>query len=319
MSGRFIGACWLALTVSWVAPLSAQPYPTKPVRIVTAEVGSANDLVARMSAQGLTSIFGQQFIVDNRGAGLTVDIVARAQPDGYTLLLFGSAVWTSPFMRDNWPWDPTRDLTAITAGVSAPNVLAVHPSVPVKSAAELIVLAKARPGHLNYGAGTIGASPHLSAELFKSMAGVNILWVPFKGTGPAVTALIGGQLHLMFVGTGSITPHVKAGRVKALAVTSLNPTPLMPGVPILANDVAGYESASMMGFFGPAKLPPHVLQRLSKEIVGVLRQPETSERLLATGNEVIANGPAEFSAIVKSEMAKWGKLIREARLKHEPL
>ena len=301
---------------SWAQPYPKQ-YPTKPVRIITAEVGSANDLAARMVAQGLTGVFGQQFIVDNRGGGLCIDIVARAQPDAYTLLFFGSAVWTSPFMRDNWPWDPTRDLTAITAGVSSPNVLTVHPSVAVKSAAELIALARAKPGFLNYGAGTIGASPHLSAELFKSMTGLNILRVPFKGTGPAMTALVGGQVHMMFVGTGSITPHVRAGRVRALAVTSSKPTALMPGVPVLANDVPGYESASMMGFFGPAKLPPPLLARVSKEIVGVLRQTEVTERLFATGNEVIANSPAEFALTVKTEMAKWSKLIREAKLKDD--
>jgi tripartite-type tricarboxylate transporter receptor subunit TctC len=220
-------------------------------------------------------------------------------------------------MRDNLPWDPIRDFAAITAAVTSPNVLVVHPTVAAKSASELIALAKARPGQLNYAAGTIGASPHLSAELFKSMTGVNILRVPFKGTGPAVTGLIGGQVHLMFAGAGSVSTHVKSGRLRALAVTSLQPSALMPGVPVLATDVPGFESASMIGFFAPAKLSPAMVQLLHREIVRVLRQQEVTDRLFAAGVEVVGSTPLEFAAKVKSEMDKWGKLIKDARLRED--
>lgn len=313
MISGFVAAALPVLSLAAAAG-PGPAYPSKPVRIVTAETGSVNDVVARIVAQGLTASLGQQAIVDNRG-GLGPEIVARAQPDGYTLLFYGSAVWTSPFMRDNLPWDPIRDFVPITSAVSTPNVLAVHPAVPAKSAAELIALAKAKPGQLNYGAGTIGASPHLSAELFKSMTGLNILRVPFKGTGPAVTAMIGGQVHLMFVGAGSVSTHVKSGRLRALAVTSLQPSALMPGVPVLANDVPGYESASVMGLFAPSKLSPTMVQLLHREIIRVLKQPEVTERLFSTGVEVIGNSPAEFSDQVKREMNKWGKLIRDGRLR----
>lgn len=294
----------------------AQNYPAKPVRIVTSEIGSANDLVARIVAQGLTAAFGQQVIVDNRG-GIAIEIAARAPADGYTLLFFGSAVWTSPFMRDNLPWDPIRDFAAITVAVNAPNVLVVHPSLAVKSAAELIALAKAKPGQLNYGAGTIGASPHLSAELFKAMAGVNILRVPFKGTGPAVSGLIGGQVQLMFAGSGSVSTHVRSGRLRALAVTSLQPSALMPGVPLLANDVPGFEVGSMIGFFAPAKISAAMVQLLNREMIRVLRQPDVAERLFGAGVEVVASTPVEFSARIKAEMAKWGKLIKDSRLRDD--
>jgi tripartite-type tricarboxylate transporter receptor subunit TctC len=314
--GAYLLGWVTAYLLGAAAPVAAQQYPTKPVRIVTAETGSANDLVARIVAQGLTAGFGHQVIVDNRG-GQAIEIAARALADGYTLLFYGSAVWTSPFMRDNLPWDPIRDFVAITSAVSSPNVLVVHPAVAAKSAAELIALAKAKPGQLNYGAGTIGASPHLTAELFKSMAGVNILRVPFKGTGPAVTGLIGGQVHLMFAGSGSVSTHAKSGRLRALAVASLQPSALMPGVPPLANDVPGFEAASMMGFFAPAKLSPAMLQLLHREMVRVLRLPDVADRLFAAGVEVVGSSPEAFAAKVKAEMQKWGKLIKDSRLREE--
>lgn len=294
---------------------AAQPlYPIKPIRIITAEVGSANDLVSRIVGQGLTASLGKQVIVDNRG-GVGIEIAARAQPDGYTLLFYGSAVWTSGFLRDNLPWDPQRDFVAITSAVSSPNVLMVHPSLPVQSTAELIALAKAKPGLLNYAAGTIGASPHLSAELFKAMAGVNILRIPYKGTGPALAGLIAGQAHMMIAGAGSVTGHVKSGKVRGLAVTSLKPSALMPGLPTLAEILPGYESASMMGFFAPAHLPPAMVTRLHGEVLRVLNTREITERLFGAGVEVVGSTPREFADKIKFEMDKWGKLIRDSRLR----
>ena len=293
---------------------SGLAYPTKPVRIITSETGSANDLVSRIVAQGLTASLGKQVIVDNRG-GVGIEIAARAQADGYTLLFYGSAVWTSPFIRDNLPWDPLRDFVAITSAVSSPNVLIVHPSLPVQTTAELIALAKARPGYLNYAAGTLGASPHLSAELFKAMAGVDIQRIPYKGTGPALVGLLAGQAHLMIAGAGSVSGHVKSGRVRGLAVTSLKPSALMPGLPTLASDLPGFESASMIGFFSPAKMTPAMVTRLHREIVQVLNTREITGRLFAAGVEIIGSTPREFADKIKFEMDKWGKLIRESRLR----
>jgi tripartite-type tricarboxylate transporter receptor subunit TctC len=290
-------------------------YPTKPIRIITSETGSANDLVARIVANGLTTALGKQVIVDNRG-GVGIEIAARSQADGYTLLFYGGAVWTAPFLRDNTPWDPLRDFTAITIAVTAPNVLLVHPAVAVRTCAELIALARAKPGYLNFAAGTIGAAPHLSGELFKAMANINIVRLPYKGTGPALAGLMAGQAHLMIAGTGSVTGHVKSGRVRALAVTSLQPSALMPGLPTLASDLPGFESSSTIAFFAPANLPPPLLTRLHREIVQVLNTRDITERLFTAGVEVIGNTPREATARVRLEMEKWGKLIREAGLRN---
>ncbi len=300
--------------IAVVAHAQSQVFPVKPVRIITAEAGSANDLVSRIVGQGLTAAWSKQVIVDNRG-GVGIEIAARAPADGYTLLFYGGAVWTSPFIRDNLPWDPARDFVALTSAVSSPNVLLVHPSLGVTTIAELIALAKAKPGALNYAAGTLGASPHLSGELFKAMAGVNILRIPYKGTGPALAGLMAGQAHMMIAGAGSVTGHVKSGRLRGLAVTSLKPSALMPGLPTLASELPGFESASMMGFFAPAQLPPAMVTRLHRDIVQVLNTREYTDRLFTAGVEVIGSTPREFADKIKFEMEKWGKLIRESRLR----
>ena len=308
-----IGFC-VGSMIAAAAHAQVQPFPVKPVRIITAEAGSANDLVSRIVGQGLTAVWGKQVIVDNRG-GVGIEIAARSQPDGYTLLFYGSAVWTSSFLRDNLPWDPVRDFVAITSAVSSPNVLMVHPSIAAQTTAELIALAKAKPGVLNYAAGTIGASPHLSAELFKAMAGVNILRRPYKGTGPALAGLMAGQAHMMIAGAGSVSGHIKSGKLRGLAVTSLKPSALMPGLPTLASDLPGFESASMMGFCAPAQLPPAMTTRLHRDIVQVLNTREYTERLFAAGVEVIGSTPHEFAVKIKFEMDKWGKLIRDSHLR----
>jgi tripartite-type tricarboxylate transporter receptor subunit TctC len=191
----------------------------------------------------------------------------------------------------------------------------VHPSLGVTNTVELIALAKAKPGALNYAAGTLGASPHLSGELFKAMAGVNILRIPYKGTGPALAGLMAGQAHMMIAGAGSVTGHVKSGRLRGLAVTSLKPSALMPGLPTLASELPGFESASMMGFFAPAQLPPAMVTRLHRDIVQVLNTREYTDRLFTAGVEVIGSMPREFADKIKFEMEKWGKLIRESRLR----
>jgi len=209
-----------------------QSYPNKPVRIVTSQPGSGNDLVSRVIAQGLTGGLGQQVIVDNRGV-IAAEIVAKSPPDGYTLVLYGPPLWLLPFMRDNVPWDPVRDFAPITLAVSTPNLVVVHPSLPVNSVRQLIALAKASPGELNYGS-TAGASPHLAAELFKAMARVDMVGVSYKGAGPALNGLLGGQVHLMFPNASTVMPHVKSGRLRALAVASAEPSALAPDLPTVA-------------------------------------------------------------------------------------
>ncbi len=304
----------MCLNVGLAGEVSAQSYPAKPIRIVTVAPGSANDIVARLIAQELRPVLGQTVVVDNRGT-IAAEIVARAPADGYTLLLYGSAVWLSPFIRSNTPYDPVKDFSPITLVASSPNIIVVHPSLPVKSVRELIALARARPGELNYAAGSLGAAPHLAAELFKSMAKLNIVRVAYKGTGGSLIGLLSGEVEMMFPTAGSVTPHIKSGKLRALAVTSLQPTALAPGLPLLAAALPGYESVSLNGLFAPARTPDPVIRQLNQEIARIMTRPEVKEKLVAAGTDAMATTPEEFAATIKSEMAKWGKLIREAGIR----
>ncbi|MBY0271037.1 MAG: tripartite tricarboxylate transporter substrate binding protein [Burkholderiales bacterium] len=294
--------------------LPAQPYPAKPVRIVTVAPGSANDIVARLIAQELRPVLGQAVVVDNRGT-IAAEIVARAPADGYTLLLYGSAVWLSPFIRSNTPYDPVKDFAPVTLVASSPNIIVVHPSLPVKSVRELIALAKARPGDLNYAAGSLGAAPHLAAELFKSMAQLNIVRVAYKGTGGSLIGILSGEVEMMFPTAGSVTPHIKSGKLRALAVTSLQPTALAPGLPVLAASLPGYESVSLNGMFAPAKTPDPIIRQLNQEITRIMTRPDVKEKLVAAGTDAMATTPEEFAATIKSEMAKWGTLIQNVGIR----
>src|SRR6476620_4613885 len=313
---RFIIAITLALSASAANHATAELYPVKVIRIVTSEPGGGNDLVARIVAQGLTANLHQQVIVENRGS-IAIEVALKATPDGYTLLMYGSNVWLLPFLRDNVPWDPVRYFAPVTIAVSLPNILVVHPSLPAKSVAELVALAKARPGELNYAAGTLGVSPHLAAELVGERAGVNIVQIPYKGGGPALNGLIGGQTHVMFPNAGSVMPHLKAGRVRGLAVTTPEPTPLAPGLPTIASSgVPGYEWISTIVMFAPARTPFALVSRLNREIVNVLNTAESRQRLFSSGAEVVASSPQELAARIKSDMVKMGKVITDAGM-HE--
>jgi tripartite-type tricarboxylate transporter receptor subunit TctC len=297
------------------AVASGQNYPNKPIRIVTSEPGGGNDIVARLLAEGLSSSLGQRVIVDNRGI-VAAEITARATPDGYTLLVYGANIWLMPYLRDV-PWDPIKDFAPVTVAVNLPNILVVHPSLPVKSVRELVVMAKARPGELNYAAGTIGVSPHLAAELFKAVAGVNIVRVPYKGGGPALSGLIGGETQLMFPNAGSAMPHIRSGRVRALAVSTAQPSALAPGLPTIASTVPGYEFGAVICVFAPGKTPAAMVGRLNREAVRVLNTPEVRDRLFSSGSEVVANTPQQFAAFIKSDMIKMGKVIKDAGISGE--
>ncbi len=306
----------LAVITLVICPAYAQNWPLKPVRIITAEPGTGNDLIARLIVPYLSNAFGQQFIVDNRGL-VAVDMVAKAAPDGYTLLSYGPPLWLTPLLRQV-SYDPLRDLAPITLAGSSPNILAIHPSVPAKSVSELLLLAKQRPGELNYSSSSTGSSPHLAAELFKSMAGINIVRVPYKGSSQALVGLVGGQVHLMFPNAGTVAPHLKSTRVRALAVTTSAPSALVPGLPTLsASGVTGYESASQFALFAPAGTPSAIIERLNREMIAALRKPDVTERLFGSGVEVTTGTPTELAVTMKSEMAKWGKLIKEAGIREE--
>ena len=307
----------VCMMVSSIGMVSGQDYPNKPVRMVTSAAGGGADLMARLIAQGLTVGLGQQVVVENRGGVATIaaQVVAKAPPDGYTLLFYGSSFWLLPFL-ENTPYDPVRDFSPITWAVSLPNVLVVHPSLPVKTVKELIALAKARPGVLNYSSGTTGSATQLASELFKVMADINVVAIPFKGAGPALYSLLAGEVEFRFATPSTVMSHVKLGRLRALAVTSAQPSALVPGLPtVAASGLPGYESVSINAMFAPAATPAAVINRLNQETVRFLKRADTREQLLAIGVDVVANSPEEFAAAMKADMAKMGKLIKDAALR----
>jgi len=297
---------------------NAQDYPAaKPLRILTSQPGSGSDIVARIVSDRLPATFGQRAIVDNRGI-LAPELAARAPGDGYTVLFYSTPLWVSPLMRSNVPWDAVRDFAPVTLAANAPNLLIVHPSLPVKSVKELIALAKARPGELNYGSGSAGSTSHLGAELFNAMASVDMVRVPYKGVGPALLGLLGGQVQVMFPSISSALPYVKMNKVRALAVASARPSSLAPGLPTVASaGLPGYEADTPLGVFVPAATPPRVVERLNGALVTVLNNADIHKLIVAQGSEVIANSPAEFAATLKAEIARWGKLIRSKGLKED--
>lgn len=307
----------LLIAAALLAPpfAAAQNFPNKVIRIQTTEAGSGTDLVARLIAQGFTATLGQQAVVENRGI-LAVETTARAAPDGHTLLVYSSSMWILPFLRENPTWDAEKDFAPVTQLYRQPNVIVINPALPVASARELIALAKAKPGELNYGSASSGSPAHLSAELFNSMAGVNIVRVPYKGIGPAITALIGGQVHLIFAIYTTAAPHITSGRLKAIAVTSAEPTALVPGVPTLAaSGLPGYESIALAGLFAPAKTPATVIALINQEAAKVLNSAQNQQRLANSGVESATGTPAEFAATIKADMAKWGRLIKDTGIR----
>lgn len=295
-------------------PNSAQAFPNRPIRIVTASPGSGSDFAARLIAQGLTDRFGQQVLVDNRFGVAGIETATRAQPDGYTLYLDGTSFWVTPLLKST-PYDVMRDFSPITLAVMSPNIVVVHPSVPANSINELIALAKARPGQLNYGSVGTGSGQHLAAELFKSMTGVNIVHVPYKAIALAITSTIGGEIQIVFATTVSASPHLKSGKLKALAVCSTQPSAIFPGVPTVAASVPGYEFAARSGIFTPGKPPAAIVTRLNQEIVRVLNLPEVKEKFLNIGSEIVASSPQEFTATLQSEVSRMGTLIKNANIR----
>jgi tripartite-type tricarboxylate transporter receptor subunit TctC len=293
----------------------AQTYPTRPIRIVTSEPGGGNDIVARVLAEGLNASLPHRAVVDNRGI-VAVEIAAKAAPDGYTLLVYGSTIWLSPMLRDKVAWDPLKDFAPVTLAIQLPNILVVHPTLQVKSVKELIALAKAKPGELNYSAGTIGVSPHLAGEMFKALAGVNITMVPYKGGGPALNGLIGGETNLMFPNAGAVMQHIRSGRVRALGVSTAKPSALVPDLPTIASFVPGYETQAVICMFAPGRTPAAIIDVLNRETTRTLNKPEMKERMFNLGAEIVASTPAQLAAFMRADIAKMGKIIKDAGI-HE--
>lgn len=319
-SPRALIAACLFPAMAVANPAPGQNFPNKPVRIVATEPGGTGDLVARTLAQGLTASLGQQVIVDNRGGNVAIpaEVVSKSPPDGHTVLFFGSAFWLLPFMRDNAPYDPVRDFSPLTLVTTAPIIVVVPTSSPVNSVADLIALARSRPAQLNYGTTGTGSANHLAAELFQAMAGVQLVRINYKGVAPAINDLIAGQVQLSFTNAAAGMPHVKSGRLRALAVTSSKASVLAPGLPtIAASGLPGYESISILGMFAPARTPEAVMNRLNQEIVQVLNRAEVKERFINAGVEAVGSSSQQFAATVKFEMARMGRIIKDAGIRSE--
>jgi tripartite-type tricarboxylate transporter receptor subunit TctC len=307
--------------VLFAGPVFAQ-YPSKPVRfIVPSSAGGGTDIVARAIAQKLSEALGQQFVVENKpGAGqmIGLEAAARAPADGHTLVMSASTLAINPVMYRKVPYDPVRDFAPITQAASLPNVLVVHPSLPVKSVAELIALAKREPGRIAYASAGIGTSPQMSVELLKSLAGIDMLHVPYKGTGPGVVDLLAGQVGVMAPNVLTALPHIKAGRLRALAVTSARRSEVLPDVPTVAETgVAGYESVQWYGVLAPAGTPRDIVQRLHAEISRALHAKDVRERLAADGAEPVGSSPEEFAAFIRAEIAKWARVAKAAGIQPE--
>jgi tripartite-type tricarboxylate transporter receptor subunit TctC len=311
----------LALACSAIAyAQTAAPYPAKPIRVIVPQSpGASTDLTARLIAQKLSAAFGQTVVVDNRpGAGSIVgtELVAKAAPDGYTLLVVASSITLNPTLHKNLPFDPVRDLAPITQLSAFPNLLTVHPTLPVKTVKDLIALAKAKPGSLNYGSSGSATGTHLSAELFKYMTGIDMVHVPYKGGGPAVQALLGGQVQLNFATIVSVLPHLRSGKLRGIAVTTAKRSPVAPEIPTIAESgVPGYDHGPWNGFLAPARTPRAVIARLNEETARILQLPETKSVLNSEGAEPVGNKPEEFGAIIRNETAKWAKVIQSAGIK----
>ena len=316
MNGRL--ASVLAMTLLGSAIVYAQDYPSKPIRIVTTAAGGGGDFTTRQLAQGITGALGQTIVVDNRASGfLSAEVVAKSPADGYTLLVTGSAVWISTLFRAV-PYDINKDFAGITIIEVTPSVFAVHPSVPVKNIKELIALAKSRPGALSYGSNSIGGRGHLGMEMFKAMAGVNILHVPYKGSAAANRALLSGETQITLDDPGLLIPHARIGKMRLLAVSTSTPTALAPGLPTVTDSgLPGYELEGITGFFAAAKTPAAIINRLNLESVRALNTPEVKQRFLNASVEVVASAPEKLMDRVKSDLNKFGKVVKDANIRIE--
>ena len=299
-----------------VEPVHGQLQPNRPIRIVTSGFGGGTDFAARQLASGLDARLDQNVIVENRGSSVVPgEVVSKANPDGHTLLVTtGGILWVLPLFQ-KVPYDPVKDLTPVVLEASFPTVLVVNGSLPVSSVTELIAFAKAKPGALNNVMTAHGGSAHLSAELFKFMAGVKIVPVPYKNTGTAITDLLSGRVHLFFSASGPVMPHVKAGRLKALAVTSPRPFPLLPDLPTVASTLPGYDMEGVYCVFAPANTPARVVNLLNREINQVLAQADVKQKFLAAGIEPRGGTPADLAALMKADMKKMADLVRNAGIK----
>ncbi|OGA51443.1 MAG: LacI family transcriptional regulator [Betaproteobacteria bacterium RIFCSPLOWO2_12_FULL_62_13] len=299
---------------------SAQAYPARAVRVIVPFApGGGTDNLVRIMAPKMSANLGQQVIVDNRpGAGSQIgtELVAKAAPDGYTILFVDTSFTSSPSLYPKLPYDPIRDFAPVSLLASAPVVLIVHPSVPVKTLKELMALAKARPGELNFATGGAGSATHLGVELFKSAAAINLVHIPYKGSGPAAAAVVGGEVAMMFAGPSSAKPHVVAGRLRAIAITGEKRNAALPEVPtFVESGLKGVDSGTYWGSLAPAATPKEIIQTLSATMAKVLQMSDVRKRLIELAFEPIGSTPEEHAASIRTEIAKWARVVKQAKIR----
>ena len=319
---KILGAVVVAFlaVLPWAYKAQAQPFPSRAIRIVVPfPPGGTSDILARSIGQKLTEEWGQQVITDNRpgaAGNIASEYVAKSKGDGYTLYI--NTVGThaiNPAIYAKLSFDPLKDFTNITNLVNLPSVLLVHPSVPVRNVKELIALAKRRPGDLQYSSAGSGAQPHLTAEMFKSMAGVDLLHVPYKGAGPQMIALISGEAALTFATAPSGVPLAKNGQARVIGVTSARRIPALPDVPTISETLPGYIAIGWNGLAGPAAIPAAVLEKIHATVSKIVRQPEMRDKLIGLGAEPAISTPAEFADLIKTEIVKWAKVVKDSGAK----
>jgi tripartite-type tricarboxylate transporter receptor subunit TctC len=300
---------------------SAQAYPSRPVRIMVGfAAGGGVDIIARLTGQWLAERLGQQFIIENRpgaGTNIATEAVVRAPPDGYTLLLINAANAFNATLYDNLSFNFVRDIAPVAGLMAASSVMMVHPSVPAKTVPEFIAYAKANPGKINMASGGVGSPSHVAGELFKMMAGVNMIHVPYRGLAPAMTDLLGGQVQVIFGAVTSSIEYIKAGRLRALAATTAKRSEALPDLPTVGEFVPGYEASQWYGLGVAKNAPTEIIDRLNKEINVALADPQIKARLADLGGSVLPGSPGDFAKLIADETEKWGKVIRAANIKAE--
>ncbi|HZM48177.1 MAG TPA: tripartite tricarboxylate transporter substrate binding protein [Burkholderiales bacterium] len=299
---------------------TAQDYPSRPVRLVVASTpGGGTDITARLIAPRLSEHFGRQVVVENRPGATTMigaEFVSRSPPDGHTLLMGVSSLTINPYIQAKVPYDVVKDFAPVSQVLTAPNILVAHPSLPARSVAELIAFARARPGQLNFAAGSPGSNQHLAIELFLSMTKLKMTYVPYKGQGPALLDVTAGHVHLMMSNILSALPQIKSGRIRALGVTSLKRATVAAAIPTVAETgVPGYEVVQWYGILAPAATPRDIIARIHSATVRALQDPAIQAHIAGEGGEAVGGTPEEFSAVIRADLQKWGKLVREMGIK----
>ena len=311
------------LSVLGAAPVAnAQNYPAKSVRVIVPYApGGGSDVISRILAQRLSQSLGRQFVIDNRAGAngiIGTELAVQAPADGYTLLYVSSPHAVNPSMYRKLPFDTLKDLAPISEVAVSPSILVVHSSLPTRTVGELVALAKARPGQIDYASGGSGGSPHLATELFKKMAGINLTHVPYRGAGPALADVLAGQVPVMFANSAPALPHIRSGRLRALGVSSTKRSAVAPEIPTIAESgVRGYEAVTLFGLLAPANTPRNIIDLLNAEVHKAMRNPEVGESMKALGADVVLTTPEGFGSVLEAEVKRWGELVRALNLQVE--